>query len=288
MRINFPRVIVAGATLCISTSSAFAGGWDYNLTTRCISTPWFGQANYYQDDAGCPGALPYAPHWQIGVQSESSLGVSCTGAPGGQTLLINDLYGPVKLGWTWNPSAQNWSVNMVVNQSQNPAPCSGTVWTWFSFQDQTSYLPEAHSLESSHVVYYTHWEPTANDGTRLFAGAHFKWNDKDHFVEVNLNHVNYGYPAAHPYGLLLSHGLADGSDFIILDGAAFNLHVQEGVQTQLYIPWWYLIQVASWNGWFSSPLPTTYDVATKTVHLGVEVKDRAIANLWHTSFRIAP
>ena len=295
MRNSFLRVVLAGVALSIPSSSAFAGsGWDYDLHTRCAASPWPNKTNYYTAATQCAGALPGAPHWQLGVQTEGTLGQSCTGDTAGQSFLIfdqdnpvNDPNSPARIHWVYNQSTQTWSVNMWVDQSSHPVTCPGSssVWTWFSFQDQTSNLPKAHALEASNVIYYTHWETTPNDATRLFAGAQLNWGGKDRFVEVNLNHVNYGYPPAHPYGLLLSYRTGT-SDFIILDGAAFGLHVQEGVQTQLYIPWWYLVQVASDNGWFSSPIPPG-DVTTGTVHLGIEVKDRAIANLWHSNFRIA-
>ena len=285
------RSALAGSVLFLAGSVAFGAGWDNNLQIRCAATTGVpGDTFYYQDSTQCAAALPYTPHWQLAVQSESSLSASCPG-PSNRSYPINGAGSPVRLAWMSHTSdvGPNWSVNLLVDQwTYPPNPgCGSPVWTWFSFQNVPGLtgfpLPSPATLATSHVINYTHWEPTLNDGTRLIAGGQFYWGNKWHFIEVNLHHANYGYPANHPPGLLLSQTLPAGEEFIILDGPYWGVTVTQGVDSFVYIPWYHLVNSAIARGWLS---PISGSPSTGAVHLAVEVKDRAVANLWQTNFRM--
>ena len=238
-------------------------------------------------------ALPNTPHWQVGVENESYGGASCPG-PASRSFVINGDGSPVRLGWSHHNSdvGPNWSVNMVVDRTSPyiPGNCGSPSWTWFSFQDQPhpwtgeGELPTATTLATSHVISYSHWEATPNDATRLIAGAQFTWGGRDHVVEIDLTSANYNYAPTGSPGLLLRHSLPNG-EFIILDGRYWGLYRQQYVDTLLYIPWANLVWEAVHRGWLQDYAGTV--PRTTTVHLAVEVKDRALANLWHTNFRTA-
>lgn len=287
----------------LSSTPSVAGGWDYNLTHRCVATTGNpGDPNYYEERTGCPDqGVPEAPpprRWQVAVQTESTYGNSCVG-PNTRSHLINGAGSPVKLEWLQHASdlGPNWTIRMLVDQSTYtlPASCGPDTWTWFSFQDHNDGgggpLPNGAVIASSHAINYSSYEPSSNDGSRLIASAMFWYNQKAHFIDIDIASKNYTYPPVNSPGLLLQKTLVDGSEYVVLDGPSFGVTVTPNADSFVYIPWYSILQTVLNNHWFPDWSAAPADrsaIATGTVELAVEVRNRAIASAWHTNFRIAP
>lgn len=278
-----------------------AAGWDYNLTKQCASTTGTpGLPNYYSITPQCspPSGTP-TKYWQLGIQTENTLGATCiSGATNGRTDLVNGTNSPIRLNWLTHNSdiGQNWAVNMKIDRSSYPPPpsCTGTVWTWFAFQDNASQgggpLPSITSLESSHRLNFSYYLPnSASDGARLIASAVFFWGGVSHQIEIDLFSINYGYPAPTQPGLLNKVNYANGNEYIVLDGAYFGATVPANTtaDTTVWIPWYQILQQAVSRGWLSTPPTGQGNSSTISVNISIETKNRAIADLYHTNFRIA-
>lgn len=299
----FARILAAASVFVSSLS--IASGWDYNFSHRCIATTGVpGDTNYYADRSGCPvaGAPNASPpsRWQIAVETENLPGVSCAGAVN-RSLMINGSGSPVKLEWLphYSDIGQNWSVHLLVDQSTYaiPASCKGAnTWTWYAIQDNTGGgggpLPNGDVVESSHIINYSHFEQSSNDGSRLIAGATFFYNNKAHFIEIDLTSQNYAYPSIpNSPGLLQHRTLQDGSEYVAISGPLFGVTITQGVDSNVYIPWYRILNTVINNHWFAdwSVAPGNRGlIATGTVMLAVEVRNKAIASAWHTNFRIGP
>lgn len=282
-----------------------ASGWDYNLKYRCVATTGSpGDTNYYDERAGCPNqGTPSSPppkRWQVAVETENVPGVSCAGVVN-RSLMINGPGSPIKLEWLQHNSdiGPNWAVHMLVDQSTYtiPASCSGAnTWTWFAFQDNTGGgggpFPNGAIVESSHTINYSHFEQSSNDGSRLIAGATFFYNNKAHFIEIDVASHNYSYPPIpNSPGLLQRRTLGDGSEYIVISGPSFGVTVTPSVDSVVYIPWYSILNTVLNNHWFEdwSVAPTNRGlIETGTIMLAVEVRNKAIASAWHTNFRVGP
>ncbi len=276
---------------------AGAAGWDNNLTRRCVSTTGHdGDLNYFQDTTGCPEpGSPPPNRWLVGVQTENAEGgQSCVGV-NNRSELINSggSNGPIVLNWLAHQSdiGPNWSVNMVVDQYYNAVPCLGAnVWTWYVFQDNTGAgggpFPNANIVASSHVINYSQYVRSSNDGSRMIAMATFFWEGKAHTIEIDLASINQTYTSSTP-GLLVSKRLPDGAEYIVMDGAYWGVTTTPGVDTFVYIPWYRLVQSAVENGWFTGA-PDLSQAPTGAVGLAIEVRNKALANVWFTNFRVGP
>lgn len=284
---------VLHVVLLLSVFLAFrhadGAGWDSNMTKRCAKTTKLpASSNYYQDILECT-----APNqnWTLAVESESSLGASCPG-PVNQSYLINGAGSPVTINWIkhFSELGVNWTIDMKVDHITYPtAPaCTGPVWTWFAFMDHVNHgggpLPDPRLVSTSHILSYAQWAASASDGSRLIAGAQFWWGGKSHLIEIHLAQLNWGKDHAHP-GVIQSKILPDGTEYVALLGSYWGLSVTPGTEKAISIPWNSLIAQVVSNGWFS---PISGSAATSALFVAIEVKDRAIAELWHTNFRVFP
>lgn len=300
---TFAVAIVAG----LSSAPSHAGGWDYNLTHRCVATTGNpGDTNYYDDRSGCPvpGALTAPPpnHWEIAVETENNLGVSCVG-PTNRSLPINVAGSPVTLAWQSHSSdiGPNWTVHMQVDQSANPIPAScasgGDTYTYYVFQDDAASsggggpLPNGAAVASSHVVNYSDYEPSGSDGTRFVATATFWYHGTQHEIDINMASTNFGYtPSSN--GLLVSKTVpTTGMQWVVLDGQYFGVTASPNTDSFVYIPWNSILDTVIKNNWFPDSAYAPADrsqIATGSIGVAVEVKNHAVASLWHTNFRVAP
>lgn len=292
--------------LALLATPAFSSGWDYNLTKQCASTTGApGQVNYYSIRNQCPAGpvgLPPPKYWQLGVQVEnqeipnSINGQACTGT-NSRSEQINGQNSPVTLAWFPHSSniGPNHTVNMKIDRSTYPPPasCAGTpnVWTWFAFQDNAGEgggpLPSTTTAESSHVVNFSYYLPGPNDGVRLIASATFYWNNVPHTMEIDVTSVNYGY-TQNDQGLLTKKTQANGAEYIVLHGPTVGVSIPAGpvgVDTLIYIPWNNMLELAFQRNWFVRPAANV-PRATSTIGIAVEVRNRAVADLYHTDFRI--
>lgn len=278
---------IACVFVCILINAAFAAGWDSNLTKRCAKTTGAtSSTNYYHDSMQCDIS---GEKWTLAVESEAGLGMSCPG-PVNQSYLINGSKSPISLNWINHISERgpNWTVDMKVDHISSPPTCAGPIWTWFAFMDHVNHgggpLPAPHQVTSSHMINYSHWAPSSSGGARLIAGAQFWWGGNSHLVEIHLAQLNWGKAHPHP-GVIQRMLLPDGTEYIALYGDYWGVSVTPGIEKSINIPWNTLINQIISNGWFSS---ISGSAATSAIFLAIEVKDHAIAELWHTNFRIQP
>lgn len=270
------------------TESAYDSVWgvDYNLTRRCAMTT-SGEGNVYVEP-GCPGG----PNWTLAVESERVAGVSSPG-PVTRSFLINGPDSPATIAWYPHESdlGPNWTVNLKVDHATYPHPSGEGYFTWLAMMDHVGYgggpLPGPAQLRTSHMVSYAQWDPTQEDASRLVFGAQAHWNGMAHLIEVNVRSGNWGDAHPHPGVILASSDwFGDGSmEYVALDGAYWGLTVTPGAGAQpLVFDWSSLFAEAIAQGWL---LPMTEPSATTAVYVSVEVKNRAVADLWHTDFRVS-
>jgi hypothetical protein len=136
-------------------------------------------------------------------------------------------------------------------------------------------------------VNFSYYLPGANDGVRLIASATFYWNNKPHTIEIDVLSANYGY-TQNNQGLLTKKVQADGAEYIVLDGPTVEVAIPSGpvgVDTLIYVPWNNILELAFQNNWLARPAAGV-PRATSSIGLAVEVRNRGVADLYHTDFRI--
>jgi hypothetical protein len=277
----FDPVITAGTV----TSP---GGWDYNLKKRCIKSLSPVLANYYEDTAEC-GAD--GKRWTAFVRATDTPSSGGCPGPANQAYPLNAIGSPVTLGWYqhWSDIGPNWTVNLKVDNVYNAPPCMNSdALTHLGVMDHVGAgggpLPNPRSLITSHEMAYGQWRPNGG-ATRLVAGANVRWADKIRRVEVDLS--SEGFPDSHPDAEVKVVDTPEpGVERVVYDGPAIGRGVpSDYTGTTHWIDWKHLIQRAVDEGWFSDPM-TPY-AETLSVHVGVQVKGGALANLWTTNFRTA-
>jgi uncharacterized protein affecting Mg2+/Co2+ transport len=264
-------------------------GWDYNLTKRCAKTVLGpGSVNYFSDVSEC---APNDKRWTLAVQSEVQLGQSCTGGPNNQSYPINAAGSPTTFSYSSHASelGANWAANIKVNHDAYPSSCAGSNFTWFAFMDHEAHgggpFPPIANLKSSHRLNYNHWvAPGLVGGARLILGAQFTWAGKSHLIEIMPSTLNWGDSNTHP-GVLLAMTLADGTEYVQLDGPYWNLSISPTQEKVLVVPWKDLVVSMISNGWFS-PIPAGQVSSVNAVFVAVEAQGRGIADLRQTDFRI--
>ncbi|MGC9044726.1 MAG: DUF7107 domain-containing protein [Myxococcota bacterium] len=260
-------------------------GYDFNLTKRCIKTVCDNSSPYYFEDVS---QCDSSSSWLIAVESEASLGASCPG-PANCSFKINAQDSPVSLEWMPHSGkcGDNYSVHMLVDHSAFPSSCQGDYWTWFAFMDHTQTgggpYPHITKAVSHHMLNYNDFTPTPDSSARVFIGAQWWYKGKARTIEFNLFLSQWGDADPHP-GLIVKFDLPD-LEFIALDASYWNMNIQKGVDTEVNIPWITILQDAIKNGWLADP-GSWDNVVTMSYFIGVEVKNRGIASLWHTDFRI--
>lgn len=260
-------------------------GQDFNLTHRCVRTVCDPSSPYYYEDkTGCNSPSS----WLIAVESEASLGASCPG-PVNCSFLINGPQSPVTIEWFPHKSdcGDNWTVHMLVDHSKYPSPCSGDYWTWFAFMDhqQTGGGPYPPAIDtiSHHTLNFSSYTPTLDTSARVFIGGQWWWKGKARMIEFNLNLQQWGDADPHP-GLIVRFDTPD-FEFLALDASYWGLNIIQGQDTAVEIPWGRILQDAVGFGWFTPPSSWS-DAIPMAYFIGVEVKNKGIASLWHTDFRI--
>jgi len=260
-------------------------GQDYNLTRRCARSVCDKSSQYYYEDTT---ECTTQSSWLIAVESEASLGASCPG-PTNCSFVINGPQSPVTLEWLPHKSecGDNWTVHMLVDHSTYPSPCSGDYWTWFAFMDhqQTGggpYPPPLNTV-SHHTLNFSAYTPSQDASARVFIGGQWWWGGKSRMIEFNLNLQQWGDADPHP-GLIVKFETPE-FEFLALDASYWGLNIIQGQDTTVEIPWAKILQDAVSFGWFAAP-SSWAEVIPMAYFIGTEVKNKGIASLWHTDFRI--
>ncbi|MEA1896654.1 MAG: beta-galactosidase, partial [Bacteroidota bacterium] len=264
-------------------------GWDYNLTKRCVKTTGnIGDENYYEDIAQCADEK----HWLVAVESEKTFGASCPG-PQGRSFIVNEADSPMKLNWEshQSESGQNLSVNMKTDMINYPHPCGKDHFTWFAFMDQNGLLPKPRELISSNTISYNDFV-LPDSATRCIVAAQFFWDGKPHLIEIHVASTNWGDKDDHLGVIFSAKNILGNMDYLALDGSYFGyqLHLSEDSNwkykdTLITIDWAPLIDFSINEGYFDAP--TNWDnTATQSVQVASEVYNEAIADLWHTHFKV--
>lgn len=269
---------------CVGCGSS-GYGWDFNLTRRCARTVCEDSSPYYfEDTAQCVSASS----WLVAVESEASLGASCPG-PANCSFLINGPDSPVRLEWHEHAGecGPNWTVHMLVDHSAYPSPCAGDYWTWFAFMDHDQTgggpYPPALNTTTHHLLNYSDYTSQANSSARVFIGGQWWWGGKARAIEFNLALSQWGDADPHP-GLIVRFD-TPAFEFLALDATYWNLQISKNVDTGVDIPWGQILQDTVASGWLESP-SSWNEVSSMAYFVGIEVKNRAIASLWHSDFRI--
>ena len=274
-----------------SSKAVSPSGWDYNLMKRCAKTTLPGQTNYFEDVAQCGTGLQ---RWTLAVQSESTLGQSCTG-PNTQSFLINGPGSPVTLGWlphTDELGRNNWTINMKTNFGDITHPCGAGNFTWYMFMDHLAHnggpLPRPDKTKFSATLSYNDFVPNgATRGIALYQGF---WNGKSQSIELTFQGANWGdnYPND---PLVFDVKTTPETNFVAIDGKAIGIEIPRLQDTSMVVPWHQIIQTLITKGYLQAPSGGWQNSATSAVGIGHEVhnlspNNSAIVDLWFTNFRV--
>lgn len=262
-------------------------GWDYDLTKKCLKTVGQpGSENYYAVTNECSDAK----RWTIAIASEKTPGAQY--GPANRSFLVNGPDSPVTVDWHEHKSGlgDNWTVNMKTDFVTHPHPDGDGYFTWVSMMDHVGEgggpLPDPADLITEHRIAYNNYVPTGDNATRLIVGAQFFYGGKAHLIEINLSSTNWGDAHSDPEAVIVrGDWYGDGSlEYVTLDGAAFDLTVTPGDEKTVEIEWSDILEHVIDKGWLS-PIGNQ-DSVTQGVFIATEVKNGAIADLWHTNFRV--
>lgn len=266
-------------------------GWDYNLATRCVTTPHPDQGNYFADDLQCG---PDGKRWTVAVQSEATYGGSCPG-PTNQSFPVNGPGSPVTM--TWEPHVDeaaraNWSVALTSDFRTNPHPCGDGYFTWFMFMDHVAFgggpFPRPDRLAFSATVNFT--DAVSRGASRAIARWQGAWDGKARVIEMRFQGT--GYPDAYRDDpLIMNYRNTPTVEFVSIDGAALGLSVAKGTDAALEISWSTVIASLIHKGFLEAPASGWATAQTRAVGLGHEVMTKrsptwAEARLWFTNFRV--
>ena len=262
-------------------------GWDLDLKTRCVKTTGApSDTNYYEDTEQCS---PEGGSWWAYVQSPSIENPASCPGPDTRAFEINGPGSPVHMNWIPNqssPLGPNWTVEIEVDHVSTNQECGPGNFTLAAIADTVSLgktpLPHPTRLHTSHVLYHERWHPSSA-ASRIVAGAVFRWNGNEHHLEINLDDQDVG--DTHPDSRVKLVHTSPEKELVVLDGEAWGIHAGAGGSAKfVYIPWYYLLQQALSEGWFS---PRTGPARTETMFVGAQVVGNGVAHLWTTNFRIA-
>ncbi len=277
------------------------GGWDYNLTHRCIKSVYPNEENYYQDLADCPNPKK---NWTIAVESEKELLGSCPG-PLVQSFPVNKAGSPVSLNWishTDELGRRNWTVNLKTDMSNFKHPCGPGYFTWVALMDHL-YLgggpfPKPNDLKFSADVYYD--ESLISGAGRAMVGWQGVWDDTDDGVasqtakEIELNfYISPNWGDGHPDEdiiVMFKNRDGKGTDYIAMDGKPLNITVPKGVSSKVEIDFSKIINDLVSRGLFKPPAGGWNEAKTTAMYISTEFKNETeansgVANLYVTNFR---
>lgn len=263
-----------------------AAGWNYNLTKRCARTPDKSGKNYYQDLQQC--GKNAKRHWSLVVQAETQMGRNCVSSGvNTQSYRINGPKSPVTLRWTPHKSqiGTNWSVYQKVDTTHAMA-CKGQ-YTFFGFYDDIAHgggpLPNLMNLRSYHSLAYKHF--ARGDGeARLTIGAQVFWGGKAHILEIFPSRIGYKANPGFPSGVLQSIHTAS-VEYVIIDDSWGIKMSPNGATTSVHVDWTDLYYKMIRLKMFSPPGQA--ETATQSVYVAVETRNKAIASMWQTDFRVS-
>lgn len=270
------------------------GGWNYNLTKRCVKSPLPGLPNYYEETPQCDSTpFPGLPthYWTVAVSSEFKDGSVCP-EPAAQSFLINGQGSPVTLGWfphTDEFGNTNWAVNMKTDLYNYQHPCGGNHFNWYAFMDHTDLgggpLPNPDRLRFSAVVNFNDY--LLNGASRALVEFNGYWAGKPRYVDVAFCRTNWGdnYPDDP-----MIYELRDTPQmtYISVRGSYFGIEIPKGVDSLVSVNWGVVLSALINAGHL-----VAFDGHPETHMAGISHETHnwsatgsAVSDMWFTNFRI--
>jgi Bacterial Ig-like domain (group 2) len=262
-------------------------GVDYGLKKQCIRTTSPTQANFYYDDADCPGSsYPASGYWTTAVEAENSAGI-CYGTVD-QSYLVNGTGSPVTETWAGDASS-GYSVDLKTDYTNIANPCAPNNWTWVPLMDNRvggGPLPAPSQLVVEFNATYNRNLPAGSGATRAFAGVGAQWDIagsngqpvlSTFSVEINFytDEPQWGKQRNLPPDVI---GVINGGAFnyyVALDGTKLFAPVfaSLGTSTQITANWAAVLQHVIDEGLFPAPVNgwNNSNAVTTGTFIGTEV-----------------
>jgi len=269
-------------------------GVDYGLKKQCIRTTSPSQANFYYDDADCPGSsYPTSGYWTTAVETENTASAGLCYGVLDQSYLVNGTGSPVSEAWTGDPSS-GYTLELKTDYTNVANPCTPNTWTWVPLMDNWvggGPLPPPNQLIVQFNATYNRNLPAGSGATSAFAGIGAQWeiagtngqpvlktfsvtidfyvDEPQWGVEPNLPPDVIGYQS----GGAVSSGALDY--YVALNGSKLFAPISSPLETptQITVNWAAVLQHVIDEGLFPAPISgwSNSSAATTGTFAGTEV-----------------